>query len=103
MENVTILSLYLVIVVVIGVISGIDSQRRTCRYTPTTVKGSKAPTGPICKGQLLLDERFTDFDRELWKHEITLGGGGVRVTHTHTHHKLINRIISFLIPFWFFP
>lgn len=75
MENVTI-SWYLVIVV-IGVIGGIDSHRRTCQYTPTTVKGSKAPAGPICKGQLLLDEQFTDFDRDLWKHEITLGGGGV--------------------------
>lgn len=81
MGNVTIISVFLVIVV-IGVISGIDLHRRTpCRYTPTKVKGSKAPTGPICKGQLLLDERFTDFDRDLWKHELTLGGGGVSVTH----------------------
>ncbi|XP_055318855.1 beta-1,3-glucan-binding protein-like [Sitodiplosis mosellana] len=47
-----------------------------CRYTPTTVSGTKAPTGRICKGQLLLDERFVDFDRDLWKHEVTLGGGG---------------------------
>lgn len=82
MGNVTIISVCLVIVV-IGVISGIDSLRGTCRYTPTKVKGTKAPTGPICKGQLLLDERFTDFDRDLWKHEITLGGGGVSATLTH--------------------
>lgn len=86
MEIVTIISLCLVIVV-IGIISGIDSHQRTCRYTPSKVKGSKAPTGPICKGQLLLDERFTDFDRDLWKHENTLGGGGVSVIHTNTHHK----------------
>lgn len=48
-----------------------------CRYTPTTVSGTKAPQERICKGQLLLDERFIEFDRDFWKHELTLGGGGV--------------------------
>lgn len=75
MEKVTIS--WCLVLVVIGIIGGIDSLRRPCQYTPTLVKGTKAPTGPICKGQLILDERFTDFDRDLWKHEITLGGGGV--------------------------
>lgn len=75
MEKVT-LSLCLLIVL-IGAIGGIDSHRQTCRYTPTVVKGLMAPTGPICAGQLLLDERFTELDRNFWKHEITLGGGGV--------------------------
>lgn len=94
MEIVTIISLCLVIGV-IGVIGGIDSQRRTCQYTPTQVKGSKAPTGPICKGQLLLDERFTDFDRDLWKHELTLGGGGVSVSSLAYHiHKFKYRFIQ---------
>lgn len=49
----------------------------TCQYTPTTVSGIKAPTGQLCKGQLLLNEKFIDFDRDLWQHEVTLGGGGV--------------------------
>lgn len=63
---------------------GIYSYRQNinshaCTYTPTTVSGTKAPSGRICKGQLLLNERFTDFDRDLWRHELTLGGGGVSV------------------------
>lgn len=77
MENVTVG--WCVLIVLSCVIGGIDSSRKPCQYTPTKVKGTKAPSGPICKGQLLLDERFTDFDRDLWQHEITLGGGGVSV------------------------
>lgn len=83
MENVTMS--WCLVMVVICFIGGIDSRtRKPCRYTPTLVKGTKAPTGPICKGQLLLNERFLEFDRDLWKHEVTLGGGGVSVI------KLIN-------------
>lgn len=52
-------------------------DQNACRHTPTTVSGTKAPTGRICKGQLLLNENFVEFDRDLWKHEVTLGGGGV--------------------------
>lgn len=55
-----------------------------CRYTPTTVSGTKAPIGRICKGQLILDEKFVDFDRDLWSHEVTLGGGGVSI-----HYNLV--------------
>lgn len=63
---------------IVMVIGGGSYAMRTCQPSITTVSGSKAPKGPLCKGQLLLDERFTEFDRDLWRHEITLGGGGVR-------------------------
>lgn len=61
----------------IFLVYGSSYAMRTCRPSITTVSGTKAPTGPLCKGQLLLDERFVDFDHDLWRHEITLGGGGV--------------------------
>lgn len=77
MKNATIC--WCAVIVLISAIGGIDSHRKICEYTPTVVKGSKAPRGPICKGQLLLDEQFRDFDRDLWQHEITLSGGGVSV------------------------
>lgn len=64
----------------------------SCRYTPTTVSGTKAPSGQICKGQLILDEKFVEFDRELWKHELTLGGGGVST-------KIVLKIYFFFILF----
>lgn len=73
----------LLLVSVIGINSYRFKNSRDCRYTPTTVSGTKAPTGRICKGQLLLDEKFTDFDHDLWKHELTLGGGGVRQIFNH--------------------
>lgn len=50
-----------------------------CRYTPTTASGTKAPTGQICKGQLIFEENFDTFDRDTWTHELTLGGGGVSI------------------------
>lgn len=81
-----IIGIYFLLLFVIN-ISGLDLlpshkykrmvDQKACRYTPTTVSGTKAPTGRLCKGQLLLNEQFTDFDRKLWQHEITLGGGGV--------------------------
>lgn len=55
-------------------INPIDAQ---CVQSPTTVSGRNAPTGNLCSGQLILDENFNQFDRSLWEHEITLGGGGV--------------------------
>lgn len=64
-------------VLLISVIGGYCANRNACQPTPTTVSGTKAPTGRICKGQLLLNERFVEFDRDLWQHEVTLGGGGV--------------------------
>lgn len=56
-----------------------------CKYTPTTVSGSKAPIGPICKGQLIFEDKFIDFDRDTWKHEVTLGGGGVSIKKNSQH------------------
>lgn len=52
-------------------------NQNACRYTPTTVSGTHAPTEQICKGQLLFDEQFDNFDTSRWQHELTLGGGGV--------------------------
>lgn len=57
-------------------INAIDAQ---CVKSPTTVSGRNAPTGNLCSGQLILDENFDQFDRTLWEHEITLGGGGVSI------------------------
>lgn len=51
-----------------------------CGATATKVSGSSAPTGQICAGQLLLDEQFNSFNTDLWKHEVTLGGGGVSIS-----------------------
>lgn len=48
-----------------------------CEPSITTVSGTKAPTNKLCSGQLILNENFDTFDRDLWEHEVTLGGGGV--------------------------
>lgn len=72
-----------------------------CRYTPTTVSGTQAPSGRICKDQLLLEETFDSFNTDLWKHEMTLGGGGVslHLFHINSMHlinlKYIFRIGNF--------
>lgn len=78
----TVQCLILLSVCVIGIYSYRNNiNSHACTYTPTTVSGTKAPSGRICKGQLLLNEKFTDFDRDLWRHELTLGGGGVSVLY----------------------
>lgn len=76
-SNSRVVILWFMIFLAFGSFSYHFADQNACKYTPTTVSGSKAPTGRICKGQLLLNENFVEFDRDLWKHEVTLGGGGV--------------------------
>ena len=46
-----------------------------CKWSPTTVSGSKRP-GNICSGQLIFEDNFDSFDLSKWQHEETLAGGG---------------------------
>lgn len=55
----------------------VDRIQSSCVRSATTVSGKNAPTGTLCSGQLILQENFNEFNRSLWTHEITLGGGGV--------------------------
>lgn len=48
-----------------------------CTPSVTTVSGTHAPSGQICSQQLILNEEFNTFDMNLWRHEITMNGGGV--------------------------
>lgn len=50
------------------------AQSDGCEPTPTTVSGTAAPKGTLCKGQLLLNENFDLLDSSLWKHEVRLTG-----------------------------
>lgn len=68
----------IVVVCLIFVLIDGGYTMRRCRPARTTVSGTKAPRGSLCRGQLLLNEQFNTFDRNLWHHEVTLGGGGVR-------------------------
>lgn len=41
-----------------------------CQPTETTVSGVYAPTGTLCRGQLIFSEEFDDvLDTNLWTHE----------------------------------
>lgn len=50
------------------------SVRPNCVPTLTTVSGPFAPTGQLCKDQVLFNEQFNHINTALWKHEIKLGG-----------------------------
>lgn len=49
-----------------------------CKNSVTTASGSVAPKGPYYPGQLIFEDHFNTFNLDVWKHEISLGGGGVR-------------------------
>jgi hypothetical protein len=34
-------------------------------------------SGSFCRGDLIFEDNFHNFDLETWQHEITLAGGGV--------------------------
>lgn len=48
-----------------------------CQTSITRVSGRNVPVNRLCAGQLLLNEEFNYLNKNLWEHEITLGGGGV--------------------------
>lgn len=43
----------------------------------TTASGTFAPKEPIYKHKLIFNENFDKFNLDIWKHELSLGGGGV--------------------------
>lgn len=47
-----------------------------CERSSTTVSGTAAPKGRICKEQLIFEDHFNKLDRSVWKHENSVGGGG---------------------------
>ncbi|GAB0087811.1 beta-1,3-glucan-binding protein [Sergentomyia squamirostris] len=53
----------------------LDSSPR-CVTSVTTASGSDAPTGAICRGQLIFEENFNELNFARWQHESTLAGGG---------------------------
>lgn len=48
----------------------------SCVSTPTTVKGTHAPSKPFCSGDLIFEENFDTFDLSKWQHAVTMAGGG---------------------------
>lgn len=75
------ISIVFCVFVVNYIIIGSNSQEEipSCKSTVTTVSGTHAPKGAICSGQLILNEDFHQFNHQLWKNEITFGGGGVNL------------------------
>lgn len=57
----------------IGLIACIASVASQC--TETTSSGTHSPSG-YCAGDLIFEDNFNDLDRNRWRHEITLAGGG---------------------------
>lgn len=43
----------------------------------TTASGTFAPKKSIHKHSLIFNENFDKFNLDIWKHELSLGGGGV--------------------------
>lgn len=84
-------SIIVCVIVVICIIVGSNSQEELplCNPSVTTVTGTHAPKGQICSGQLILNEEFHQFNHELWKNEIAMGGGGVNLLHFF-HNQNVN-------------
>jgi beta-glucanase (GH16 family) len=57
-----------------------------CRWTPTTVSGSKKPAS-VCSGQLIFEDNFDWLDQSKWQHETTLGGGGNWEFQWYLNHR----------------
>lgn len=46
----------------------------------TTASGSHALPGTYCRGQLIFEDNFDDFDFRKWQHEISLTGSAVSIS-----------------------
>lgn len=76
--------LALTFTVTVGAGNGLDSvtlvrDRKPCVKSPTTASGSAIQRGRrFCSGELIFEDNFDFLDFEVWEHENTLAGGGVR-------------------------
>lgn len=77
----------ILLISVIGCSAFLYVNPNACKYTPTTVSGTAAPFGHLCKGQLIFYEEFYKLNRKTWQHELTLGGGGVSI---HIQFDMLN-------------
>lgn len=77
-------ALALTFTVTVGAGNGPDSvtlvrDRKPCVKSPTTASGSAIQRGrKFCSGELIFEDNFDLLDFEVWEHENTLAGGGVR-------------------------
>lgn len=63
------------LVFVAAVCAAVSLANAQCAPSLTTASGTKAP-GQICSGQLIFEDNFGFFDQTVWRHDITLSGGG---------------------------
>lgn len=69
-----------------------------CTPSVTTVSGSHAPGGQICSQQLILNENFNTFDMNLWRHEITMNGGGVSMHPLNCKSDIDGNFLELRVP-----
>lgn len=51
-----------------------------CKQTKTTASGFAA-SQQICSGNLIFEENFEQLNKQKWKPEVTLWGGGVSICY----------------------
>lgn len=64
-----------IILIIVTIINTINANCKSASYT--TVSGRFAPKGKICRGHLIFEDNFDEFNLQKWQHELTLAGGGV--------------------------
>lgn len=60
--------------IAIAIITIVVNLHFTSACTVTTASGTYAPIS-FCSGDLIFEDTFDNFDKERWKHEVTLNGG----------------------------
>lgn len=76
------------VVAVDQISEAVEVPQQRCAPSVTTVSGPYAPTGQICQQQLVFNENFNSFDMNLWRHEVTMNGGGVRMEENLTAESI---------------
>lgn len=76
------------VVTVDQISEAVEVPQQRCAPSVTTVSGPYAPTGQICQQQLVFNENFNSFDMNLWRHEVTMNGGGVRMEENLTAESI---------------
>lgn len=77
MQLYLIIKFSLIYIVYVAAVQVTNNNRLNCVPSKTTVSGSHAPHGTICANTLILNENFNALNKNLWKHERSMFGGGV--------------------------
>lgn len=68
---------FIINTIILLAITAAKQVNGNCIPSITIASGTHAPRGPICANTVIFNENFNTLNKNIWKHERSMFGGGV--------------------------